>query len=179
MVEKTVGALLEENTELRHRLRESEEILTALRAGEVDAITVQTKLGVGVFTLKGAEQPYREMVETMSEGAVTIGADGLIIYCNQRFADMLQLDLASVIGTRLVAHFVERDRAAITAALSNKRGDITRITTEMSGGKKSIPVTMAIRADASSHLVLVVSDMTEISEAQEEVARSSTLLDNI
>jgi hypothetical protein len=52
----------------------------------VDAIVVETSAGERFFMLHGAETPYREMVETMSEGAVTVSADGVILYANQRFA---------------------------------------------------------------------------------------------
>ena len=46
--------------------------------------------GDRVFTLTGAEHPYRIMLETMNEGAVTLSSDGTILYCNQRFADIVE-----------------------------------------------------------------------------------------
>lgn len=73
-------ALREELAELRARLNESENALQAIRSGAVDAIVVDTSAGEQFFMLDGAETPYREMVETMSEGAVTVRADGVILY---------------------------------------------------------------------------------------------------
>jgi PAS domain S-box-containing protein len=166
MLDITVGALREENAYLHSRLKDSDEILRALRAGEVDAIIAETAAGMGVFTLKGADHPYREMVETMSEGAVTVGAEGLIVYCNHRFADMLKTDLKAVMGTPLVAHFVEPDH-------------VSRITTQLLCGGEMIPVSVAISADAASHFVIIVSDMTEVNAAHEEITKQSALLNNI
>ncbi len=40
-----------------------------------------------VFTLKGAEPPYRVFVEAMNEGAATLDAGGAILYCNNRFGN--------------------------------------------------------------------------------------------
>jgi PAS domain S-box-containing protein len=179
MADNTVAELREENAILRLRLKESEDVVRALGAGEVDAITIQTTAGMGVFTLKGAEQPYRQMVETMSEGAVTVESDGLITYCNQRFADILRIDLESIMGTQLTAYFVERDRHSITAALSTGSTNVKRISTGLLTGWGLIPVAVAIRPDGDAHSVLIVSDMTEIVSAQEKLLESSNLLNNI
>ena len=103
------------------RLAESEETLRAIRSGEVDAITVTTAGGELVFSLSGAEQPYREMIEAMSEGAANVTPDGMVLYCNQRFADMAKTDLRAVMGSNLLAYFVPEDRTRITTALGKLR----------------------------------------------------------
>jgi hypothetical protein len=46
---------------LRQRLRDTEETLDAIRSGEVDALVVTGPSGDKIFTLKGAEHPYREV----------------------------------------------------------------------------------------------------------------------
>src|SRR5215212_7703433 len=84
--------------ELRARLVEAEETLAAIRNGEVDSLIVTGPNGDQVFSLKGAEQPYRVFVEQMLEGAVTLSPDGTILYCNRRFADMVRSPLERVIG---------------------------------------------------------------------------------
>ena len=45
--------------DLRARLAEAEETLRAIRSGEVDAIVVSGPDGNRVFTLEGADTPYR------------------------------------------------------------------------------------------------------------------------
>ena len=66
---KTRQQLLEELQELTARTMESEETLRAILSGEVDGLVVKTAEGDRVFTLSGADHPYRIMVETMNEGA--------------------------------------------------------------------------------------------------------------
>ena len=78
-----------------------------------------TPFGERVYSLSGAEQPYREMVETMGEGAANVMPDGMVLYCNQRFADMVRADLREVMGSNLLAYFVPEDRTRITMALGN------------------------------------------------------------
>src|SRR5215471_9775271 len=83
------------------RLQELEETLRALRHGEVDALVVSTPGGDRVFTLQGADHPYRVMVETINEGAATLSPDGQILYANLRLAEMLAVPLENLIGARL------------------------------------------------------------------------------
>ena len=79
-----------ELTRLYTNLQEAQQTLDAIQNGEVDAIVVTVNR---VYSLLGAEHPYRVYVEQMQEGAVTVAADGLILYCNQRFAEMIGLPL--------------------------------------------------------------------------------------
>jgi hypothetical protein len=48
--------------DLRQRLQEAEETLSAIRSGEVDALVVSGPSGEKVFTLEGAEQRYARML---------------------------------------------------------------------------------------------------------------------
>jgi PAS domain S-box-containing protein len=91
--------LLNENSELRKKLLESEEILEAIRTGAVDALTIQGPDGPQIFTIKGADHTYRILIEEMNEGALTLNKDGIILYSNSRFAALMHLALEKVIGT--------------------------------------------------------------------------------
>jgi PAS domain-containing protein len=73
-------------TDLLARIAELEETLRAIRMGEVDAVLVSSPNGDQVFTLQGAEHPYRLMVETIDEGAATLADDGTVLYANRSFA---------------------------------------------------------------------------------------------
>ena len=70
---------------------------------------VSAPKGERIFVLRGAEEPYRIFLETMSEGAVTLMADGPIAYGNQRFAEMLKTPLERVMGASLEG-FVHPER---------------------------------------------------------------------
>src|SRR5690349_7415771 len=67
--------------DLRARLAELEDTLNAIRSGEVDALIVNGPNGDQVYSLKGAEAPYRAFIEHMHEGAVTLSDDGTVLYC--------------------------------------------------------------------------------------------------
>lgn len=84
--------------ELRLQLEEANDTIEAIRTGQVDALVVQSENGHQLYTLKNADQTYRVFIEKMTEGAVTLNPEGLILYCNSQFARMVQLPLSNVIG---------------------------------------------------------------------------------
>jgi len=96
---KSPREILLEFAELRAKLDEAEQTLDAIRSGDVDALVVYGEHGERVYTLKGADEPYRIFVEQMNEGALTLTADGTILYCNQSFATMAGLPTEKVVGS--------------------------------------------------------------------------------
>ena len=82
-------------------MQEAEETLDAIRSGEVDALVVSGPSGEKVFTLEGAEHPYRVLVESMNEGAISLSLDGTILYCNAAFARLIECPLDRIMGRDL------------------------------------------------------------------------------
>ena len=79
--------------ELEAKLAEAVETLEAIRSGGVDALVVHAPQGEQIFTLKGADQVYRTLVEAMNEGAVSLGSDLTVLFCNGRFGELMQTPL--------------------------------------------------------------------------------------
>lgn len=102
---RTKEQLIIENEELRSRLSDMEEAIRAIRNGEVDAIMVSGDKGEQVYSVSSAETPYRTFIEKMSEGAVTLTREGTILFCNQRFAEIVESPYEKVIGTS-IKHFI-------------------------------------------------------------------------
>src|SRR5215203_4115596 len=96
--------LQREADKLRQRLEAAEETLRAIHAGEVDAVVV-AEPNDRVYLLETADRPYRVLVEQMPLGALTLTSDGVILYCNQHFADLVQRLPRSVLG-KLIHQFV-------------------------------------------------------------------------
>ena len=83
---------------LTERLAVAEETLRAVRSGEIDAFIVQGPDGEQVYALRSAEQPYRNLIEDMLEGAAILTTDGDIAYCNKRFAELVAVPLEEAVG---------------------------------------------------------------------------------
>jgi signal transduction histidine kinase len=95
---KTKEDLQKELEDLRCQLEEANETIEAIRTGQIDALLVQGENGHQIYTLKSADHSYRIFIEKMTEGAVTLNAKGVILYCNSQFATMVRLPLSKVIG---------------------------------------------------------------------------------
>ena len=97
-----------ENAELRRRLDEAEETLEAIRSGAVDAFLVEGPDGECVYSLQTSDHPYRRLVESMKEGALTLTMDGCILFCNARFAELVGVRLERISG-KCIHEFAPRD----------------------------------------------------------------------
>ena len=89
----------DETVELKRQLAETEETLDAIRQYMVDAFVIRKADGEHVVTLTDANFPYRMMVESMNEGAITLIPDGTIFYCNPCLASMVRMDPEKLIGS--------------------------------------------------------------------------------
>ena len=91
--------LARENEELRQQLREAEELIAAVRTGAVDALAIQGSDGPRIFTLEGADHAYRILIEQMSEGALLLSSEGMVLYSNAALASLLHAPLKEVLAT--------------------------------------------------------------------------------
>jgi PAS domain S-box-containing protein len=103
--------------ELLARLAEAEETIRAIYSGEVDAVVVNSPSGPRVYTLEGANHPYRVMVEQMHEGTVTLGADRLILYSNPQFTKMMGMPAHSATGTGFDSFLRPADAKTLAALI--------------------------------------------------------------
>jgi len=174
--------LLAENESLRLRLEEAEDTLRAIGSGEVDAFVVSGPDGEQVFTLKGAEQPYRVLLETMNEGAATLSSDGTILYCNNHLAAMLQVSLGKIIGKKLDSYVAPADQPLFTARLGKCREECNKDEITLITGKgTTVPVLISCCAlDLTGHqeISVVVTDLSQ-QKRNEEVMVSEKLARSI
>jgi two-component system NarL family sensor kinase len=152
---------------LRARLADAEQTLRAIRTGEVDAVVIAGGAGPQVFTLQGAERPYRVLIEAMNEGALTLTEGKTILYANQCFSKMVNCPLEKVIGGSLRRFLSIEDRVKLRAHLKRIKESGSKILVMLIavGGSK-MPVQISIRPLARNGLDvasfgMVVTDISE------------------
>lgn len=150
--------------ELQQRLEVAEQTLAAIGGGEVDAFVVETVHGKRIYTLQGADEPYRLMIERMHEGAATLTPDGSILYCNQRLASLLHRPLQKVIGSDLHRYLPEQgEKLAAMLRAAHDTDQRQEFDLHCDGGAH-VPVQLSvsrISLDERVRLCAVVSDLTE------------------
>ena len=170
--------------ELQDRLREAEETLEAIRNGEVDAVMVDGPSGQQVYTLENADRPYRVLIEQMQEGAVTLSEEGLMLYCNQRFATLVGSDRETLIGESIERFLASTEVMAFRRLMTSGRGAgrSAEFTLQGSNGLL-VPVNVSIadlEVDEQMPNVLcgVVTDLTHSRERSHELAAANMQLAN-
>ena len=85
--------------ELENRLAESEQLIEAIKAGEVDAFADNLHDKAEVYTLQSGDYAYRVLIEEFGEGAINLTEDGLIVYTNTYFFELINLSYEKVVGS--------------------------------------------------------------------------------
>jgi PAS domain S-box-containing protein len=151
---------------LRLRLAEANEALEAIQQGDVDALIVHVGDADQVYTRFTPDEPYRDLIEQMHEGAVVLTDAGDILYCNARFAILVGMRLESVIGmqfSRLVgASDLDCIRSLIGARHGRCRCQLIRQDEKAVEVFVSVTTTHASQVDRVN---LIVTDLRELQEA--------------
>jgi PAS domain S-box-containing protein len=150
--------------ELRRRLQEAEETLDAIRGGEVDALVVAGPDGERVFTLQGAEHPYRVMVESMNEGAISLALDGIILYSKTAFARMVGQPLDKVMGRQLIDFIPTAEIPCLIELISRGTAQATRGEILLASASGELPAQISlnpVEMDGNSVIGVVITDLSE------------------
>jgi len=154
----------------RPNAAEAEEIVLAIRRGGIDALVMQGAQGEKVVTLQGTEHPYRVLVESINDGAATLDADGIVLYANSRFAQILNIPVGKLTGSslhnNLSAGQSDKLKKLIRQALH--RSSAAELTLDATAGRpKLVRFTLRPLKDSDIHKVGVVA--TELTELVVEV----------
>jgi two-component system, NarL family, sensor kinase len=166
--------------QLKARVAELEETLRAIRTGEVDAVLVSSAQGDQVFTLQGAEHPYRLLVESIEEGAATLSDDGTVLYSNRSFAAFFDAPLEKFIGAPLHNFVTGNDAEFLKtlimgARLTSTRGEIRLV--KKHGKPRTIRLTLSPNRELGLEAICAVAtELTEIVDANEALRVTETSL---
>ena len=157
---------LAENTDLRARLEAAEQTLREILSGEADALFISGAGGPQIFTLKGADQAYRTLIEDMSEGALTLTAEGVILYANRRFAEMLKMPLERVIGASIHTWIAPESQQKFQSLLGKGAGEKRREQLDLvasDGTRLAVYLSLSNLSSNGMHdaFCLVATDMSE------------------
>lgn len=169
---KTQKKWMVEINRLRTRLAEVEDSLGAIQRGEVDALVVSGPGGEQIYTLQGAEHPYRVMVEAINEGAATLLFDGTVLYSNRQFAQMLGQPLEKLIGRHLGEFFPPNLRPGIEDILLRARKGPIRCEVELpQDGGAVLPAQLSVSPfndSGTDAFCLVATDLSQAKRAELE-----------
>lgn len=150
---------------ISQRLAVAEETLRALRAGEADAIVMDSQQGEQrIYTLETKDRPYRSLVERMSEGAALVDAGGLVVYANRRLAALLGVPLERLQGSPFSDWMDESERTLLLGRLATAASGGHREHTLRQGDGAGVPVLVGISDTAEPGGLLRCVTVTDLSQ---------------
>lgn len=167
--------------ELENRLAEAEQLIEAIKAGEVDAFAFTNNNQPQVFTLQSGDYAYRVLVENFNEGALNLSEDGLIVYTNTYFTDLLKLPYEKVIGTSFteLVHPSSREifNDLFKKGLAGKsKGEIILVAAET-----SYPVYVSLTSlyPTLQTVGMIVTDLSEKKDHERKIEQKNLELQRI
>ena len=159
------GLELEHQIEaLREQLREAEELRHAISQGEVDAFVVgATEDSKRVLMLSGAYARYRQLVEDMQQGAVTVSRTGEIMFANQAFAAMVELSPIDLFRVPLTRYLAPSDKGKAASLLPHSGGTEIKATVQGRNGRER-PVRISLVSANDDFTTLLVTERDEADE---------------
>lgn len=160
----SVETLLAEIEELKEKLSEADKLIQAIKDGEVDAFAIGSDSSVPeVYTLQTGDYAYRILIEEFGEGALNVTEDGLIVYMNKTFYELVGLPYEKVIGTNVFEHIHPDSLAAFkelfNEALRGKsRGEIDLVT---NGSVRPVFISLTSLQPNLPTVGIIVSDLSE------------------
>ncbi|MET0760109.1 MAG: PAS domain-containing sensor histidine kinase [Flavobacterium sp.] len=179
-MEKNIKELLEEieklnkgKEKLQQKLLKARETIDLIKTENIDALVVTDKEKQKVFTETTSDKTYRILIEQMHEGAVTLDKEEIILYCNSCFANMVNMPLQKVIGTKFKNYIVASSQKPYDALFEqgwsvNSKDEIYIDT----NNGKAMPVLMSansMKLDDIYVLSIILTDVTIRNENQEEL----------
>ena len=157
--------------ELELRLEESEQLIEAIKAGEVDAFAINSKNNKSeIYTLQSGDYAYRILIEEFGEGALNVTEEGLIVYTNPYFLKLMNLPYEKVIGS-FIFDFIHPDSRKEFQQLFKKahsgkcKGEVFLLD------DKVIPVYISLTSlqPNLATIGIIVSDLTEKKKSEQTI----------
>lgn len=173
--DKNIQKLTDKIRDLENRLQESEQLIDAIKAGEVDAFAIIGKNQESeIYTLQSGDYAYRVLIEELQEGAINVTEEGLIVYSNPYFFELLNLPYEKVVGSSIYDLIHEDSRAEFKnifkESLSVKsKGEINLLVNET-----IIPVYISLTSlqPNLSSVGILITDLTNVKNNEAVLLKS-------
>jgi PAS domain S-box-containing protein len=140
-------------------------------SGNVDAIVVDGPSGKRVFTLQSPDEPYRILVERMNEGAATLTREGIVLFSNQRLAEMVGFSPGRLPGSSFFTLLRKEDRPAFSELMRRALTRGVRADIHLVSGTTLLPVRVSLCSvpleNSDGGICLIAADLSEQRRAEE------------
>jgi PAS domain S-box-containing protein len=165
--------------ELQSRLDEYEQLIEAIKGGEVDAFALKTNNQSEIFTLQTVDYAYRILVENFGEGALNLSETALIVYTNNYFPELLKVPYENIIGNSFFQYVHPESKETFNELFKNglKRNTKGEINLLIRDKKIPVYVSLAPLFPAVEAVGIIITDLTEKKKQEEILQLKNTELE--
>jgi PAS domain S-box-containing protein len=170
MAEPVVAGAAADLAALRAELADLREAFDTIGQGGVDAVVIGEPGSEQLYTLAGADRPYRLIIEEMDEGAVTVSETGVVLYVNSCLTRLLGREHSELVGASCDQLVVEGDRTTLEWLLATAPGHHARGEVHLAAPTVPVPATVAVSCldlDGVHVRCLIVTDLTPQKEVEQ------------
>jgi PAS domain S-box-containing protein len=174
--------LLRELEETRRQLYEALETIEAIRTGQVDAIVVQNGSAHQLYTLQTADLAYRVFIEKMTEGALTLSPQGIIMFANSQFSEMVGLPLSAIIGLPFERLIADDNRSFYKKLFTASWEGYCKGEVEIVYKERRTPVQLSLTVlelAESISLSVIITDLTLQKATQRKLEENNRQLEHL
>ncbi|HVF97020.1 MAG TPA: ATP-binding protein, partial [Flavisolibacter sp.] len=134
------------------------------------------------FTLKSADHAYRVFIEKMTEGALTINQQGIILYANSQFAAMTSRPLSDVIGLPFHTLVTQSSRPFYETLFHNCWTADCKGEVQLTSGDGVTPVQLSlttIELETGVSVSIILTDLTLQKAAQKQLEENNRQLERM
>jgi len=149
--------------ELEEQLQEAQQLIEAIRDGEVDAFAINRNDTSEIYTLQSGDYAYRALIEKFGEGAVNLTEEGLMVYCNTYFAELIKVPYERIVGHYIVDLIADESKDRFhelfaSALMGGSKGEIDLFVNDI-----HIPVYVSLTSlqPRLATVGMIITDLTE------------------
>lgn len=165
---KNTEELLSEIESLKNQLFDANNIIDAIKEGSVDALVVNNGGAPQIYSIESADYTYRILIEKLGEGALSITNDGLILYCNDYFAKLINMPAEKITGTYFSSCFhLPEECEKLTSEALDSGSSKHEVELKCDDYKLSVTISMTDLRPTVEAIGVVVTDLTEKKKHEE------------
>lgn len=149
--------------ELEERLEEAQQLIDAIKRGEVDAFAMKLDSTSEVFTLQSGDFAYRLLIEEFNEGALNLTESGMIVYTNCYFSKLIKTPYEKIIGSSIYNYLHSQSKEHFAslfheARTGNSKGEINL---EINGTIIPVYISLTSLLPKLPTIGIIITDLTE------------------
>ncbi len=167
--DKQIDELNKRIADLENQLYEANDLITAIKEGSIDAFVLNNEGRSDIYAIENIDYTYRVLIEKFNEGAISISEDGLILYCNDYFAHLLNIPINKIIGSYFNSYVYSVGQ--FQSLMDGLKTGYCKGEILLSANGVKIPVYISITS-LQPHIPaigIIVTDQTEKKKHEEEI----------